>query len=184
MTSKRQVCFLAGCARVVGRAAIGFAMMLLAVGCATSSRIPVEAAPLPSVPVEESIEPAVALDAEAVVRPKPRFRQKLNPVWWLGNVDDPIPPDWYRPGKRFRKARWSLRNPFHNFTFYVIGVADKDFTRSGTHPGHVFNPEGGWTRAVSRTRWRRLPFVSYIRNDFKCYAGWRERGNFGLKLTF
>lgn len=134
--------------------------------------------------MEPPTEAKIAAEAENANRPKPRFGQKLNPVWWLGNFDDPIPPDWYRPGKRFRKAWWHLRNPFHNFTFYVIGIADKDFTRSGTHPGRVFHPEGGWTRAVSRYRWRRYPFVSYIRNDFKCYAGWRERGNFGLKLTF
>jgi hypothetical protein len=30
----------------------------------------------------------------------------------------------------------------------------------------------------------RPTFLSYIRDDFKFYAGWRERGNFGLKLTF
>jgi hypothetical protein len=28
-----------------------------------------------------------------------------------------------------------------------------------------------------------MPFVSYCGKYFKCYAGWRERGNFGLKLT-
>src|SRR4051794_24950341 len=25
--------------------------------------------------------------------------QKLNPIWWIGNADDPIPPKSYRPGK-------------------------------------------------------------------------------------
>lgn len=180
MTSKRQVCFLRG----VGRAAAGVAALVLAVGCATTSPVLTPEAPPSEVSIEKAIEPSAPAESGDAPRPKPRFRQKLNPIWWLGNFDDPIPPEWYRPGKRFRKARWHLRNPFHNFTFYVIGIADKDFTRSGTHPGRVFNPEGGWTRAVSRHRWRRLPFVSYIRNDFKFYAGWRERGNFGLKLTF
>src|SRR5438552_13521592 len=43
--------------------------------------------------------------------------QKLNPVWWFGNADDPIPPQWYRPGKGSRKLTWGLRNPCNNFTF-------------------------------------------------------------------
>lgn len=74
-------------------------------------------------------EPEIAPEAENAERPKPRCGQKLNPLWWLGNADDPVPPpDWYRPGRRFRKARRHLRNPLHNFTFYVIGIADKDFT--------------------------------------------------------
>src|SRR5258705_13196114 len=51
--------------------------------------------------------------------------QKLNPIWWLGNADDPEPPKTYRPGKRTRVLTCHFRNPFHNFTFYVIGIGDK-----------------------------------------------------------
>jgi len=29
-----------------------------------------------------------------------------------------------------------------------------------------------------------LPFLSYHRNRFNFYFGWRERGNFGIKLNF
>ena len=32
--------------------------------------------------------------------PKIRFFDKLNPVWWLENADEPVPPAWYRPGDR------------------------------------------------------------------------------------
>ena len=51
--------------------------------------------------------------------------RKMNPVWWFGNTDEPVAPDWYRSGKRGRNFMWHLRNPCHNFDFYVIGVADK-----------------------------------------------------------
>ncbi len=144
-----------------------------------------------SVSREAALGEAVAAEApsqrgadEAPARPVIRPVQKRNPVWWIGNADDPEPPDWYRPGRACRRVRWHLRNPFHNFTFYVIGIADKEFERTGTHPGRVFHPEGGWTRATARYRCWRLPFVSYLRGDFKFYLGWRERGNFGVKLTF
>lgn len=108
--------------------------------------------------------------------------QKWNPVWWFGNADDPVPPQWYRPGQKMRSALWQLRNPFHNFTFYVIGVHDKDFVRLGEEPGAVFRRGGGWNWAVIERGWMRLPFVSYEGRNIRWYALWREKGNFGLKL--
>lgn len=108
--------------------------------------------------------------------------QKLNPKFWIGNEDDPTPPDWYRPEDSGRSWKWHLRNPFHNLTFYVLGIADREFTRVGPHPEAVFNPNGGWSWACSRASLLPLPYVSYIRNDFQFYLGWRERGNFGIKL--
>src|SRR5579872_7587799 len=50
---------------------------------------------------------------------------KLNPVWWFGNADESKAPNWYRPHDSHRDLSWRLRNPFHNFDFYVIGCADK-----------------------------------------------------------
>lgn len=111
-------------------------------------------------------------------------REKWNPSFWWGNADDPVPPDWYRPDDPERAQKWYFRNPLHNFDFYVIGIADKPFIRTGRFPSTVFNPNGGWNWAVCSYRWIRLPFVSYWHGDFKFYLGWRERGNFGLKLTF
>jgi hypothetical protein len=110
--------------------------------------------------------------------------QKLNPIWWIGNADDPVPPKSYRPGKRRRKLTWSLRNPFHNFTFYVIGIEDKAFLRRGRYADRVENPNGGWNWAVCHYRWLRLPFVDYHRGRFEFYFGWRNGGNFGMKLNF
>jgi len=116
----------------------------------------------------------------------PRFRisQKANPAWWFGNADEPVAPDWYRPGDCRRNARWHVRNPCHNLTFYVIGIADKEYIRVGRHPTHVFNPYEGWNWAVCRYKWLRLPFLSYHRGGFQFYCGWRNAGDLGMKLNF
>lgn len=108
--------------------------------------------------------------------------QELNPVFWIGNSDEPVAPAWYKPGDPGRNWKWHVRNPFHNLTFYVIGIADKDFTRIGPHPEAVFNPGDGWSWAVSRAQIVPLPYISYKRNTFQFYWGWRERGNFGIKF--
>jgi hypothetical protein len=116
--------------------------------------------------------------------PEIHFYDKLNPVWWLANNDDPIPPAWYLPEDKCRETKWRFRNPLHNFNFYVIGLADKTFHRSGRHPGRNSNPNGGWDFAVARKHIILLPFVSYERKRCSFYLGWRERGNFGAKLNF
>jgi len=123
-----------------------------------------------------------------IIRNEPKVTvhtaQKWNPVWWFGNADDPEPPDLYKPEDSARRRKWHLRNPLHNFTFYIVGVADKPFERVGRDPQEVFNPAGGWNWATCRYKYCRLPFFSYTRGRFATYWGWRERGNFGLKLTF
>jgi hypothetical protein len=125
--------------------------------------------------------PTQGIRTNLVSRPK-KF-QKWNPIWWFGNVDTPVPPDWYRPHDPHRKGKWYCRNSLHNFTFYVIGIADKKFERVGRWPSHVFNPEDGWNWAVCKYKCLRLPFISYQKSRFKFYLGWRERGNFGAKLN-
>jgi hypothetical protein len=107
-------------------------------------------------------------------------------LWKIfGNDDDWPPPDWYMPGKSMwkRKFMWLLRNPLHNFTFYVIGIADKEFTTTGRFPNDVFNPAGGWNWFVCEYKGMGLPFISYMGKSIKFYIGWREKGNFGIKLT-
>ncbi len=110
--------------------------------------------------------------------------QKWKPAFWFGNADEPMPPEDYRPDDPNRVRRWYWRNPGHNFDFYVVGIADKSFVRTGRHPSAVFNPAGGWNWACSHRGWCALPFASYLRGRFKFYLGWRERGNFGIKLAF
>jgi hypothetical protein len=121
--------------------------------------------------------------------------KQINPpetaIAWLlwavfGNEDDgPIGDLAWNPNQDDtwkRRVGWWFRNPAHNLTFYVIGVAHRETTRTGRYPTDVFTPAGGWNWAVTRYRWLRLPFVSYS-GWVRFYAGWRERGNFGLKLT-
>jgi hypothetical protein len=115
--------------------------------------------------------------------PKIHFYQKLNPVWWLKNSDDPKPPAWYRPEEKLRGLKWSFRNPLHNFDFYIIGVADKPFYRSGKFPDKNSDPRGGWDFEAARYKFIWLPFVAYHREKFDFYFGWRNRGNFGIKIN-
>jgi hypothetical protein len=110
--------------------------------------------------------------------------QKSNPVWWFKNADDPVPSPWYRKDKCCRKFMWYMRNPFHNFNHYVIGIGDKHFTRVGRFPDRQANPNGGWNLAVCKYKCLRLPFVDYQRGRFEFYCGWRNGGNFGMKLNF
>jgi hypothetical protein len=115
--------------------------------------------------------------------PKTHFYNKLNPVWWFKNSDEPTPPDWYLPHGRHRKLKWSFRNPMHNFNFYVIGVADEKFTRSGRFPKQNSDPRGGWDFEAARYKFIWLPFVAYHRPKFDFYFGWRNHGNFGIKIN-
>ena len=116
--------------------------------------------------------------------PKIHFYDKLNPVWWVKNSDEPVPPEWYKPDDRHRAMKWRFRNPFHNFSYYVVGVADKEFVRSSKYPGRNSRSPGGWDFAVARRRIVLLPFISCRRGGFNFYFGWRERGNFGIKLNY
>jgi hypothetical protein len=123
------------------------------------------------------------------VKPSPHlpiihFYDKINPVWWLENADEPVPPAWYLPGDQYRALKWRFRNPFHNFGFYVIGVADKQFTRSGRFPERNSNPHGGWDFELTRRRVVFLPYISYERKKFNFYFGWREHGAFGVEMKF
>ena len=133
--------------------------------------------------VPRAFSSAPALTGQTNPPAAPGKFQKWNPVWWFGNVDDPVPTPDYRPNDPHRQGKWYCRNSLHNFTFYVVGIADKPFVRTGRSPAKVFHPDGGWNWAVCRHRWWRLPFVSYQRGRFKFYLGWRERGNFGAKLN-
>ena len=79
---------------------------------------------------------------------------------------------------------WYMRNPDENFSNYVIGVADRKSVRYGVYPDQIGNPHGGWNFAVTRRRILYLPFIDYKHHRFEFYFGWRERGNFGIKLNF
>jgi len=108
--------------------------------------------------------------------------RKANPAWWLANTDSPL-PDWWQPDlhpdKRLRS--WNRRNPLHNFTHYIIGISDRDFCRYGINPDGVWGPYG-INATVLHTGPIVLPFLSLQSPWIEAYAGWRDRGNFGLAL--
>lgn len=96
-----------------------------------------------------------------------------------------------------RAALWGLRNPLHNFTFYVIGSAYWDNSElaiiqlAKEETAFLsYRKKGGVDFAGKSTSlfigfhgWK--PFVSLRLNYGRMldtYAGWRWKGNFGLKL--
>ncbi len=116
---------------------------------------------------------------------------KINPLWWWGDYDD----GWCGrkdPGMQWWRdkhcpngcttlcaVKWMIRNPLHNFTFYVIGFADRDITTAGEY--NIFAPLGWYfTHRILRDSFIKLPWVSYNGNKWQAYLGWRERGDFGL----
>lgn len=144
----------------------------------------------------------------------PRHRSQIK--WydlghWLswalfGNDDDGLFSEaqvpLFRPQQKieFTKAlAWTLRNPFHNFCFYVIGSADRqndEFTLLKINRRQFrlfeYSPEA---RTVFGGRYTsfflglhggkpfislRLAYGSQWKSDF--YIGWRDRGNFGIKI--
>jgi hypothetical protein len=115
--------------------------------------------------------------------PKIHFYDRLNPIWWFKNADEPTPPRWYRPVDKHRRLKWSFRNPLHNFDCYVIGVADKKCRRSGRFPDKNSDPRGGWDFDATRYKFIWLPFIAYHRPKFDFYFGWRNHGNFGIKIN-
>ena len=164
---------------------VWIAALVLAVGVGCSSLPPGRATAALSSSLSETAAPHSP--ARPVLTNKPMHRpspgQKWNPVFWFGNLDDPDPPDEYRPDDPRRDGKWYCRNSMHNFTFYVMGIADKEFKYTGRHPG-IFNPNDGWNWTVCRYKCVRLPLISYKKRSFLFYCGWRERGNFGMKLNF
>lgn len=116
--------------------------------------------------------------------PDVTLAHKLDPVWWLRNSDDPVPPASYRPNKETRKVTWFFRNFGHNFTFYVIGKADKVTARAGWYPPQNARPGGGLDFQVTEWGYLRYPFVSWKTRWLYFYLGTRERGNVGAELHF
>jgi hypothetical protein len=170
----------ARCFRFRARPGPSALLLALIIGFATSSSFakPRDENPYPAMKREPARSVVVTNDLEIPLS------WKLNPVWWFKNYDRPTPPWDYKPGDPHRIFKWYLRNPFHNFDFYVIGIADRTFVRKGSDPERVFSPEPGWSWAVCEYKWLRLPFVSYWNGGFNFYLGWRNRGQFGFELKY
>lgn len=143
----------------------------------------------------------------------PRKRAEIPPgdllhytTWALfGNEDDGIFGEGanYKldhPNDGRKAVSWWFRNPLHNFTFYVIGSADRDNPEitlfKASQKGVSFltqKPKGTTVFADKATSLfiglhGLKPFIS-LRigshlQSWDMYIGWRERGNFGLKCCF
>ena len=113
--------------------------------------------------------------------PYPWYK-KINPLWWAGNADDPVNrikpdgtpahPNFY-PNKPLwiRKLMWGIRNPLHNFVFFVIGLEDQ--------PEIVNADIKQWPK--DGQKWNViLPFISYRGKKKEFYLGWRGGKRVGV----
>jgi len=144
----------------------------------------------------------------------PRHRCQL--VWYdlghwatwalLGNDDDGIfgegANDHFNSIKPSASSAcaWWLRNPLHNFTFYLIGSAHRKNSEIDLLRLTPYHCSFGCRRYPGKTLFAckrhsglyialhgGKPFISlrlfhckHRKSDF--YFGWRERGNFGIKI--
>ncbi len=103
-----------------------------------------------------------------------------------------------KPNNGMKALAWGVRNPLHNFCFYVIGSAytcNSEFTILNISSKHMslltYSPVATTVFADKRSSfylglhgWK--PFISLRLTYGPCYKsefyiGWRCRGNFGLK---
>lgn len=108
-------------------------------------------------------------------------------IWSLfGNANDGVigTKSWNPEQKDtwLIRLRWWMRNPLHNFVFYILGNCHKDVTVYGFPSVDVFNPRDGFCFTIGKTDRMIYPFLSY-RGLFKFYIGWRLGTSFGIKLT-
>ncbi len=79
------------------------------------------------------------------------------------------------------RVKWWFRNPCHNFTWHVIGFADKNTKRFD------FQKEDGpgWNYAMTYVPGNEsvYPFFLYHGKVWTFYIGWRGRGTFGIKFN-
>lgn len=78
--------------------------------------------------------------------------------------------------------KWFKQNPFHNFTFYVIGFADRE---SEIVIEKYLNDKKTIKYILRKLNDSKihLPYIEYrtTGKDWKfCYIGWRDRNNFGI----
>lgn len=110
----------------------------------------------------------------------------INP---LGNWNEPRP---YPEKRRIEAAEsflpdwlwWAIRNPFHNFNHYWIGIVPLGDRYEWLKP-----ESNGWVREqVSSTVsfWKkkhRIPLPYYrVDGSWTFYVGWMSRGSFGMAL--
>lgn len=120
------------------------------------------------------------------------FSHWLNP---LGNWNEPLPYPEHRKQQAEQSwlppaVWWNLRNPFHNFCHYWVGITprgqryewidpeEKGWVRVKV-PAHSLWQYSFWTRKGSKIK---LPHWYYNGEEWEFYIGWLSRGNFGMAL--
>lgn len=127
-------------------------------------------------------------------------------LWALfGNDDDGIYGEGPKahfcedePNTTDKFWRWWRRNPLHNFTFYVIGSADRfnsafALLKVGDRGSCIFYPQyhpteypfdhiGLYLALHGGKPFLSLRFPWTRHRSFNFYCGWRCRGNFGMVL--
>jgi hypothetical protein len=107
------------------------------------------------------------------------------------NRDEPDPPPWF-PDKhpiwprRLLYLGCYMRNPLHNFTHYVVGIAGKPFTVAGSRAdsdNDGFADQGGWLHCTLHCNGGRPPYVSYSGWCHFYAGGHPSSGKLGLRLT-
>ena len=85
------------------------------------------------------------------------------------------------------RLKWWLRNPCHNFTWYVIGLAHRHIA----HINEFSQEQPGWNRAYTclygdymtdAHKAKKYKFIHYIGKKREFYIGYRGTGAFGIKF--
>lgn len=123
--------------------------------------------------------------------------KKINPIWWFMNDDNQTVDQatWYHPEwPHWRRwLVWNVfRNPTQNFSSFVVGIQDKNYTVTGKAPvlttqrNDLQPPELGyqWCYSHGGELWIPRPFISYSGKHVVWYVGWQPNGFARIKLNF
>ena len=117
------------------------------------------------------------------------------PMWFQNDEDDVVrdgkiaPPDWFEPDNPHRLLHWRIRNPLHNASYRVFGVADRldkyEIKVSGDNLPQTW-AENGWNGTTLQRKdgkGIKLPFKSYNGKVWQFYWGWQPNtGKLGFAL--
>lgn len=100
----------------------------------------------------------------------------------------------------YKAIKWTIRNPLHNYTFYILGSAycsANEFVLYAAQEGGInyfeYREEGKTVFSHQKSALflgfhGYKPFISFrytleSGRRVECFSGFRERGNFGLKFA-
>lgn len=122
-------------------------------------------------------------DARGPNRPAPTLLQRINPIWWLGDTERPLPV--YRADGTLESGwswwAWFKRNPCANFGSVIIGCAHQ-YRRVIYTTSPYSYADDGWNHAhvIPEGAWFRRPFWSFRGKRWERCIGWKTSGNFAI----